>query len=65
MRRLQLEALNIKGMQVGEVPVGVTSLTLVFKGLGVCWGCSSDHWAGTFVSLGHDAGLIVYVLSEH
>ncbi len=34
LRRLQLEAENIKDMQVGEVTVGVTSLTAVLKGMG-------------------------------
>lgn len=34
LRRLQLEAENIKDMQVGEVAVGVTSLTAVLKGIG-------------------------------
>jgi len=36
MRRLQLEAENIRDMQVGEVTIGVTSLTSVLKGLGEC-----------------------------
>lgn len=34
LRRLQLEAENIKDMQVGEVAIGVTSLTAVLEGLG-------------------------------
>lgn len=34
LRRLQLEAENIKDTQVGEVTIGVTSLTAVLKGLG-------------------------------
>ena len=32
LRRLQLEAENIKDIQVGEVTIGVTSLTDVLKG---------------------------------
>lgn len=34
LRRLQLEAENIKDMQVGEVTIGVTSLTAVLQGVG-------------------------------
>lgn len=34
LRRLQLEAENIKDIQIGEVTIGVTSLTAVLKGLG-------------------------------